>query len=51
MRIMVIDDDVILLKALQNALEQNDHEVVCFSDAGDAVEDLKDTDYDFLLVD
>ncbi len=51
MRVVVIDDDVALAKALKLLLELNDYEVTVFNDAKNAVPSVEAGAYDFILVD
>lgn len=51
MKILILDDDVNLLEALQRVLEMNGHEVQCSSDPTEALELVSKGDFDFALVD
>lgn len=51
MRILVLDDDRDLLKALKMILERHDHEVDCVDNADDALACVAESEYDFALVD
>ena len=51
MKMLLIDDDVNLLEALKDMLAEHKHEVECSSTAREAVEKVKETDYDCILVD
>ena len=51
MRVVIIDDDIVLADALKGLLELNDYEVTTFNNALNAVESVESGDYDFALVD
>ena len=51
MRVVIIDDDIILTNALKLLLELNDYEVTTFNDAVNAVDSVEAGNYDFALVD
>lgn len=51
MKILVLDDDAALLKALKNILVMNDHDVDCCDNAKEAIGKVAVNEYDFILVD
>ncbi len=51
MKILLIDDDVNLLEALKEMLAERQHEIECSTSAKEAVEMVKNSDYDCILVD
>ena len=51
MKILVLDDDTALLKALKTILVMNDHDVDCSDNAKEAVGKVAVNEYDFILVD
>jgi len=51
MKILIVDDEKALLKALKRLLEEHDHDVECVDNAKRAVEMVKESTYDVILVD
>lgn len=51
MKILLIDDDVNLLEALKEMLVAQKHEIECSTSAREAVEMVKGSKYDCILVD
>lgn len=51
LRIMVLDDEPIVCKRLKPALEKQGYEVDTFTQSTDAMEQIKQTDYDIIVTD
>ena len=51
MKILVLDDDTVLLTVMEAVLSKNGHEVTCIDNPEEAVALVAENDYDFLLVD
>lgn len=51
MKIFMVDDDINLLEALKDMLEEHGHEVTYSCTAKEAVKAVKDADFDCILVD
>jgi len=51
MKILVLDDDRVLLMTMEAILRNNGHEVTCVEDPEEAVKMVGENDYDFVLVD
>ncbi len=51
LRIMVLDDEPIVCKRLKPALEKQGYEVDTFTLSSDAMEQIKQTDYDIIVTD
>ncbi len=51
MKIMVLDDEPIVCKRLKPALEKQGYEVDAFTQSSEAMERLKETDYDIIITD
>ncbi len=50
-KILVVDDEAIIVKGLKFSLEQEGYEVECAYDGASAVEKAESTDYDLILLD
>ncbi len=51
MRILVLDDDKVLLRTIEAILSSNGHEVTCCDKPEEAVTLVAENDYEFVLVD
>lgn len=51
MKILILDDDASLAKAVKAMLDQYDHDIDCSEDAQEAVRLVEVGDYDFVLAD
>jgi DNA-binding NtrC family response regulator len=51
MKILVVDDDAIVIKSCRRILEAEGFEVITVSSADDALETVKKYDFDLLLID
>jgi DNA-binding NtrC family response regulator len=51
LRIMVLDDEPIVCKRLKPALEKQGYEVETFTQSSEAMEQLKQVDYDIIITD
>ena len=51
MRIMVLDDEPIVCKRLKPALEKQGYDVDTFTQSFEAMEQIKNTDYDIIVTD
>lgn len=51
MKIIVVDDDVIMLQAIKNMLAQNGYHVFATTDAQDALDTIKDEHFDLIISD
>jgi DNA-binding NtrC family response regulator len=51
LRIMVLDDEPIVCKRLKPALEKQGYEVDTFTQSSDAMEQIKQIDYDIIVTD
>lgn len=51
MKIIVVDDDIIILQAMKNSLVQNGYEVFATTDAQDALDTLSDERFDLVISD
>ena len=51
MKIIVVDDDVIMLQALKNMLAKNGYEVFATTDAQDALDSIKEETFDLVISD
>jgi two-component system response regulator AtoC len=51
MNILILDDDILLLKTLETVLGDHQHTVQCANNAEDAIECVKSNEYDCILVD
>jgi DNA-binding NtrC family response regulator len=51
LRIMVLDDEAIVCKRLKPALEKQGYEVDAFTQSSDAMEQLKEVEYDIIITD
>ncbi|MBN2302773.1 MAG: response regulator [Lentisphaerae bacterium] len=51
MKVLILDDDKALLRALEGMLTSNGYDVDCSDNARDAVQMVAKYDYDFVLVD
>ena len=50
-KVLVVDDEKLIVKGLKFSLEQDDMEVDTAYDGGEAVEKIKNNDYDIVLLD
>jgi len=50
-KIIVVDDDVIMLQAIKNMLTNNGAEVFATTDAQDALDTIEEEDYDLIISD
>ena len=50
-KIIVVDDDVIMLQAIKNMLTNNGCEVFATTDAQDALDTIEEEDYDLIISD
>ncbi len=50
-RIIVVDDDVIMLQAIKNRLAKDGYKVFATTDAQDALDTLQDEDFDLIISD
>src|SRR3989338_7990079 len=50
-RILVIDDDDLVRKSIQNILRKESYESVCVKDASEALEKLRAMDFDLIISD
>ncbi|HMK34790.1 MAG TPA: response regulator [Desulfomonilaceae bacterium] len=51
LRIMVLDDEAIVCKRLKPALEKQGYEVDTFTQSSEAMEQIKQVDYDIIITD
>ena len=51
LKIMVLDDEPIVCKRLKPALEKQGYDVDTFTQSSDAMEQIKQTDYDIIVTD
>ena len=51
MKILIVDNDKDVLEMMSKMLKLNDHEIDCLDDPEIAIEKIKDTSYDFVLLD
>ena len=51
LKIMVLDDEPIVCKRLKPALEKQGYEVDTFTQSSDAMEKIKDVNYDIIITD
>jgi DNA-binding NtrC family response regulator len=51
LRIMVLDDEPIVCKRLKPALEKQGHEVDAFTQSSEAMEQIKQVNYDIIITD
>ncbi len=51
MKIILVDDDVIMLQAIKTMLTKNDYEVFATTDAQDALDSLEEEDFDLIISD
>ena len=50
-KVLVVDDEKLILKGIRFSLEQDDMEVDCAYDGEEALEKIKDNNYDIVLLD
>ena len=50
-RVLVVDDEKLIVKGIRFSLEQDGYEVDCAYDGGEAIEMAKKTEYDIVLLD
>lgn len=51
MKIILVDDDVIMLQAIKTMLAKNGYEVFATTDAQDALDSLEEEDFDLIISD
>lgn len=50
-RVLVVDDEKLIVKGIRFSLEQDGMEVTCAYDGGEALENAKNTEFDIILLD
>ena len=50
-KILVVDDEKLIVKGIRFSLEQDGYEVTCAYDGEEALELAKETEYDLILLD
>ena len=50
-RVLVVDDEKLIVKGIRFSLEQDGYEVDCAYDGEEAIEMAKKTEYDIVLLD
>lgn len=50
-KVLIVDDEKLIVKGIRFSLEQDDMEVECAYDGEEALEKVKDYQYDLILLD
>ena len=51
MKVLIVDDEKLIVKGLVFSLEQDGYETDCAYDGGEAVDKIRSNDYDIVLLD